>query len=441
MLIITGTALTIVIILCIITAASTYSWIDSNEMRFEFFAIDHISARVSETLSIDAQGINKIEVTSMDGDITLLSGASNQIDVDLVKTGWGGTQEEALSKAQNLEVTWEKVDDTLFVAFNRPRIIHIITFQGGANKIDMTLNVPPDIQVTSSSSDGDIVAEDLENSLEIEGRFGNISLENITGGITVTNRDGDISIKNLHAPEENVSIHTEFGDIEASEFQIGGLFLSSRDGDTEITNLVSHDTIEITTKFGDISLDDFSCSNLTIEERDGSITLQTGEVSGEIFIDSQFGDIEITDVDAASTSFEARDGDIDLHNAKGLVTANVRFGDINISDSTHVTLSITLEDGDINFTGSLNPAMDQNIKTRFGNVNLTIPSDSDFNLSVETRFGEFTSDIPIQITVGPDSPMTKDTKSNKWVGQINSGGANLTITTEDGDINLKILEN
>jgi hypothetical protein len=99
-----------------------------------------------------------------------------------------------------------------------------------------------------------------------------------------------------------------------------------------------------------------------------------------------------------------------------------------------------MEDGDIIFSGSLNPAMDHNVQTRFGNIILIIPDDSNFNLSVETRFGEFTSDIPIQITVGPDSPITNETTENKWVGQINNGGPNLSITTQDGDINLKILE-
>jgi len=443
-LIIIGTALIIITILCVITAAGTYSWIndtDVSDVSFDFFAIDPISASVSETVSIDAQGITKIEITSIDGDISLLPGASNQIDVDLVKTGWGGTQEEALSKAESLEIEWKKVDDTLIISFDRPSIIHIFTFQGGANKIDMTFNIPPGIDITSSLNNGDIIAKDLENSLDLEGRFGNITLTDITGGTTVSNQDGDISIKKLDAPGEDVSIHTEFGEIEASELQVGSLFLSSRDGDIEITDLVSLNTIEIETKFGDISLEDFSCSNLSITERDGKIDLQTGEVTDEIVIDSQFGNTEITNVDADSYSFEVRDGDIDLQHAKGFVTANAKFGNINISNGTNVTLSITLENGDINFTGSLNPAMDQKIKNKFGDVILTIPDDSNFNLSVETRFGKFTSDFPIQITIDPDSPITNETRENKWVGQINNGGANLSITTQDGDINIKIPEN
>ncbi len=440
-LIITGTALAVITALCIITATGTYSWITDPEVSYEFFAFDPISANVSENLSIDAQGIKKIEVTSIDGDITFLPGSSNQIDVDLVKTGWGGTKEEALSKAQSLEIEWKKVDDTLVISFDRPRIIHIFTFQGGSNKIDMTFKIPPGIHITSSLNNGDIIAKDLENSLDLEGKFGNITMADITGRATATNRDGDISINNLNAPEENVSIQTEFGDIEASELQIGSLFLLSRDGDIEIRDAVSHNTIEIEAKFGNISLEDFSCNNLSITERDGKIDLQTGEVTDEIVIDSQFGDIEITDVDADSYSFEGRDGDIDLSNAKGLVTANVKFGDIHISNSRNITLSITMQDGDMYFLGTLNPAMDHNVENRFGNVTLTIPDDSNFNLSVETRFGEFTSDIPIQITIGPDSPITNETTENKWVGQINHGGPNLSITTQDGDITLKILEN
>jgi DUF4097 and DUF4098 domain-containing protein YvlB len=305
----------------------------------------------------------------------------------------------------------------------------------------MTLHIPSNIAVKTVLSNGDIFVEDLTNPINLEGKFSDIYLTNVTGGGKITSRDGEISINNLHTAGEDITIQTEFGDIEVNGIQSGDTHISSRDGHVEISHLVSNSTLEISNKFGNIFINDFSCRNLKLTVRDGRTDLQKGEVSGELFVDSEFGDIEISDVDADSYSFEARDGDIDLDYAKGKVNANTKFGDINISNGTNITLSAALEDGSINFSGTLNPDSNQYIETRFGNVILAIPDDSDFNLLVETRFGEFKSQIPINILIGPGMPITKDNKLKQWEGQMNNGGSQISIKTQDGDINLRTLNN
>jgi DUF4097 and DUF4098 domain-containing protein YvlB len=439
-LLISGIGLTIVVILCIITAAGTLSWFPSEEISFEFFSVDHISAEVTESFTFQSQEIENIEITSNGGDITILPGNPDQILVDLIKTGWGGTQKEALQKAEGLEMTWKEVGDTLYLTFNRPNKIQVITYQGGSNKIDMTLNIPSNIHVVANSNDGDIFAEDIDGSLDLEGRFGDIFITNITGELTAINRDGDISINNLTAAQNDVIIETQFGDIETNEINSENTKLSSRDGNIEINDISSSETLEISTEFGNISLKNFSCEDLAIKARDGKSELQSGNVSNILSVDSKFGDIKVTDVIADNYIIEARDGDVDITNAEGIVTANSRFGNIDIVNGSNITLSATLEDGKITFIGLLNPASNHNIKTRFGDVNLTIPVDSDFDLHAETKFGLFKSEIPINITIGPDAPLSNDNNENRWEGQMNNGGSLITITTEDGDINLTSLD-
>jgi DUF4097 and DUF4098 domain-containing protein YvlB len=436
-LIIGSIGLTIIIILFAITASSTFNWIEKEGINFEFFSINPISAKVTESISFEAQDIKNIEIISSEGDITIIPGNSDKILVDLEKTGWGGTQAKALEKAQSLELTSKAVNNTLYLTNNPPTTINFITYQGGSDKIDMTIQIPPNISLKTVLKDGDISIKDLENPIDLEGKFGDISLTNITGEIKALNQDGDIIVTDSQAFEKDVTIQTEFGDIEVIGMQSGTTYISTRDGDIKITDLGTSDNLELSSEFGGISLKDFNCRNLTISARDSRTNLQTGQVSDELFIDSQFGNIEIKNVEANSYTFEARDGDIDLDNINGLVTANVRFGDIDIRNGTNVTLSITTGDGSINFSGTLNPTSNQNIKTQFGDVILTIPDDSNFNLSVETRFGEFTSEIPVNITIGPDSPINKDKNLEKWEGQMNDGGVLISIATQDGDIQIK----
>lgn len=432
--------LAIIIVFCVITASGTFSWIANEDFSLEFFAIDHISANVSDTLSFPAQEIKNIEISSSEGDITLYPGNSKQILVDLEKTGWGGTQAEAFEKAKSLEVTGTVENNTLFLKFSRPNKFYFITYQGGSNKIDMTLHIPSHISVKTALSNGDIYVEDIINPINLEGKFSDIFLTNVTGGGKIASRDGDISIKNFQADNEEISIQTEFGDIEVNGIQGGGTQISSRDGNIEITKLVTNSTLDISNKFGNISINDFTCRNLKILVRDGSTDLQKGEISGELSVDSEFGDIRISNVNAGRYSFEARDGDIDIDYVSGEVNANSKFGDFNISNGSNISLSVFLEDGSINFSGTLNPNSNQTIETRYGNVILTIPDDSDFNLLVETKFGEFKSEIPINITMGPDSPTTNDRDFKKWEGQINSGGSEISITSRDGDIYIESLE-
>jgi DUF4097 and DUF4098 domain-containing protein YvlB len=439
-LIIGSIGLTIVIVLSVITVFGSFNWAKNESINFEFFAINPISASVSETLTFEAQDIKNIEITSSEGDIEIIPGDTDQILADLEKTGWGGTQAKALEKAQSLEMTSKVVDTTLYLTYTHPTIIGVVTYQGGANKIDMSIQIPSNISVKTILNDGDITIEDINNSVDLEGRFGDISLTNITGEINVTNRDGDITITDSNAGKEDVSMHSKFGDIKVTSIRGGTTYISTRDGDIEVTDLKSSETIQLSSEFGNISLKDFICRNLTINLRDGSSDLQTGEISDTVSIDSQFGNIEIKDLKADSYTIEAKDGDIDLDNISGLVSANARFGDIDIKNGTNITLIITMEDGSLNFSGTLNPAENHNMQTKFGNVVLTIPEDSNFNLNIESRFGEFTSEIPMNITIGPDSPINKDKQFEKWEGQMNDGGSLISITTQDGDINLKSIE-
>jgi len=439
-LIISSIGLTIIIVLCVITLSGSFNWVENKRVSIDFFAIDYISANESETLSFDAKDIRNIEIDSIEGDIRILPGNSDEILVDLVKTGWGGTKEEALATAQSLELTSSIENNTLYLTFKRPIKIFIITYQGGSNKIDITLHLPSNVPVKAKANNGDIVGEGVENSLDLEGKFGDIIVNSISGGLSVSNRDGDISISNLEAVGENVSIHSEFGDISTNNLHSNTTHLSTHDGDIEITDIRSSDALEISSEFGDISLKDFDCKNLTLKTKDGDTTLQTGEVSNELFIDSQFGNIEINHVKADKYRFEKRDGDIDLDHITGVVTANAKFGDITISHGTNITLSITTQDGNVSVSGSLNPTTNHIIQTKYGDVTLTIPQNSNFNLNVETRFGEFTSEIPINITIGPDSPTNNDKSQGIWDGQMNGGGALISISTQDGDINLESIE-
>jgi DUF4097 and DUF4098 domain-containing protein YvlB len=341
-LIIGSTGLTIIIVLCVITLSGSFKWVKNEGTNFEFFVFDHISANVNETISFKAQDIQNIEITSSDGDITIVPGNSDLILVDLEKTGWGGAQAEALDKAQSLEITSKVVNDTLYLTYNRPRNFYIFTYQGGSNKIDMTIHIPPNIPVKAILEEGDIYAKDIENSIELEGRFGDISLTNITGEIKANSRDGDITISDAQAGEKDINIHSEFGDIEATRIQGGATYISTRNGKIKLTDMSSSDNLDLSSESGNISLKDFDCRNLTISARDGTSDLQTGKVSGELFINAQFGNIEIENVEADSYTFEARDSNIDLDNINGSVTANVKFGDIDIKNGTNITLSISM---------------------------------------------------------------------------------------------------
>jgi hypothetical protein len=100
-----------------------------------------------------------------------------------------------------------------------------------------------------------------------------------------------------------------------------------------------------------------------------------------------------------------------------------------------VTLDVKTNSGTIEFSGSLGDGP-HNVKSDFGGIEFSLPSDSKLDVDLNTDFGKISSDIPITVTLTENDGSDK----SQIVGSINGGGAQLTVQTNSGGINIKAIK-
>lgn len=201
---------------------------------------------VSETLdeSYGISDIDRVDVSTVIGDISITPNDGAHVDVDGVKraategdlraTRLQSTVEEG---TLNLEVDTDDVDNQIFGVQIRPE-----------PAIDLDITVPPSIGFNSIASvTGDIDVEAIHGPIQVEGVTGDISLDSIEGDVDVNvttgtthvaDVDGDVTVEATtgdvlveHAHGE-VSIETTTGDITAEHIE-GDLEVSTVTGDID----------------------------------------------------------------------------------------------------------------------------------------------------------------------------------------------------------------
>ncbi|HMD82949.1 MAG TPA: hypothetical protein VKE92_16640, partial [Anaerolineales bacterium] len=70
--------------------------------------------------------------------------------------------------------------------------------------------------------------------------------------------------------------------------------------------------------------------------------------------------------------------------------------------------------------------------SEFGQIELTLPTDSKLDVDLKTDFGGISSDLPITMVINGSS----NSNEEQMVGSINGGGAQLTVQTNSGSVNI-----
>mgnify|MGYP001244153269 CR=1 FL=1 len=396
--------------LCALTVYGTYAWFNTRA-DFRFFDLMNVSASMTETHTYDAKSTLILDTDS--GDITILPGKGDTIEVEMVKTGWGTDQAEAENAANAIRVAVQETGETLKFTFNRPDQFGIGISRGGSDSVDFTIRVPAD------------------TAIEIEAGFGDVSITGLTQKIDTEVDFGSLTVENIEAGENSIVLVTSFGDLRAENIQGQDIRLKSSNGLITGTDLSATGLLKIDNSFGSIRLTGLRGVQLTIRSDNGTIAVSEGEVTGALAITNSFGDMMISDFGAESYTLASDNGKIDVHGATGLVQATNRFGDIEITHGVNVTLDLKSDNGLVAFSGTLNPEAAHTLKNSFGNIVLTLPEDSAFDLSLETSFGQIESEIPVTLT--------NTIKETAWDAEINGGGARITAKTDNGNISLRVL--
>jgi DUF4097 and DUF4098 domain-containing protein YvlB len=424
-------ALFIVCGLCALTAFGTVDWMRRNITNIDGWEFGGQSAQVTENRTFGT--VPNLEITSDHGDIQVTAANVNDIEVEMVKTSWAATVEEAKANAQAMTVRVTEGTDTLTLVYDKPEEINI-GGRNGPDSIDFIVRVPAETSVHLKTSFGKVEISGLVGAAEIESDFGNLEVENLTGTLEARSRNASIMIKQVEAGDGPISVETSFGGITVEDLTGNEIKITSSNGPIMASNLTAKESIQIENQFGEIEVLGVEAATLTIENSNGKIRIDTGQTAELVSASTRFGDVQVTNVESPAYELSISNGDLSVENATGSLILENSFGDITIMDASNVSLDVKGSNGSISFTGSLNLAA-HTIKNSFGDITLTIPADSSFNVVLDTSFGNIESEIPLSLTG------TLDTRNenNHWEASMNGGGPELNASTSNGDITIQVL--
>lgn len=423
-------ALVVVCGLCALTTYGTVAWMRGNISNIDAWASGGESAQVVETRNFDVSP--NLEITGDFSDIQVTAADVSAIEVELIKTAWAPTLEEAQAEAEAMTIRVTEGADTLTLVYDKPNEVGI--GRVGADSLDFIVRVPAETSVTLVTSFGKIDVSGLMGDASLESEFGNLEVNNLTGALEASSNNASITIRQVEAGEGEISIKTSFGAITAEDLTGKDILITSNNGSITAERLTAQEAIQIENQFGRIEVAGVQAASLIVENNNGNIDIETGQVADLVSIHTEFGGIELVDVEASTYELSTSNGKLTVEGATGKLKLKNSFGDISITEASNVTLDVETTNGSITFTGSLTPTA-HTIKNSFGNITLTIPEDSSFDVVLDTSFGKIASEIPLSLT----GTLQDNNQNNHWEASMNGGGPAFNASTSNGNITIKIL--
>ena len=424
-------ALAVVCGLCGLTAYSTVTWLNRNASLWDLWEGGGQSAQVNETLIFDVYAA--LEITSDFGDVQVAAADVDGIEVELVKTAWAQTVEEAEARAGAITVRVTENADRLTLVYEKPDEINL-GFHTGADSVDFIVRVPAETSVDLKTSFGEVRVSGLTGNAVVESNFGNLEVEDLTGALVALSSNASIHIARIEAGEGEVEVSTSFGEITLEDVTGANVSVRSRNGPITIGEVTARETVLVENQFGNIEITDVRAVALEIDNDNGQIRVEGGQLGDRVTAANRFGGVHLIGVAAPAYTLSTSNGDVTVEGASGSLDLETSFGDIVVLNAVDVSLDIQGSNGAIEITGTLAPT-EHTIRNTFGDVTLTIPEDSAFSVVLETEFGDIRSEIPLSLT----GTLESESQNDRWEAEMNGGGPLLDAKTSNGDVVIHVL--
>lgn len=264
----------------------------------------------AERQAVDQQsftGVNSLEIATSSDDIELIGGGSDQIEVKVVRSGYGLNNNIADQSLNSLNVTMNQNGTTV-----RVEVLH--TEPGPSlfrrsPRARLQISVPPhvrlqvstisgDIQLhavtgsgTITTTSGDIAGSQVEGVLRIKATNGKIDLSRSSGDFTLETFSGDIRVE--AATQTTFNATTVSGDIRFTGSLAPGRDqqLKSTAGDIELDLPANSGLrLNVTTLTGSIK-QNFALRDAVVEPHRINGTVGDGTIG--LTIDTTSGDVDI----------------------------------------------------------------------------------------------------------------------------------------------------
>lgn len=413
----------------VFAVAQGFQLVEDSGVRIRLFENRTVSAEGVEEKTLQTSGPIALEVTNDFGFVNVSAVEGSQVRIKAEKTAWGGSQEDAEAALAELKVIVEQKGDKISVRVEQPAEMQALSIGPGSGSVDFTIEVPFETEVKLTAVSGDASLEGTRAAAELMTSFGSLTVKNVSGEISAVSTSGGIEAENLDAGAGNISLDSSFGEIDARGLKGDEITINAQSGQMTIQDIQAEGNVSLQSQFGAIQLTGGQTGPLEVNSNNGSVTLEGLRVRGEVKVTSQFGDISLNNVDGESYSVESQNGKIYIDGAQGKVTVDSQFGEIEVLNAENVSAAFKAVNGGITFSGSLGDGPHV-FDSEYGSINLTLPEDTAVDIDLQTEFGSISSEFEMTIK--------GQIEEKHWQGKINGGGAELTVSTNNGNIELTI---
>jgi DUF4097 and DUF4098 domain-containing protein YvlB len=432
--IVAGILILALICICVASVfALVQGWqmIEDSGVRMRLFENRSVSAEATEDKTLQVEGPASLTVMNDFGFLTVKAVEGSQVRITAEKTAWGSSQEEAEAALAEMKVTIEQKDDKITVSMFQPAEMQAFSIGPGSGSVNFTIEVPLETSVDLTAISGDVSLGGTTGEARLTSSFGSVTVKNVSGALNVDSNSGTIEAGNLDAGDEDISLRSEFGEIDVRGLKGGQVSITSQSGQIAVQDIQASKELTIESEFGTIKLTGGQSGPTTVDSNNGSITIEGLRVRGEINVTSQFGDISLGNVDAEAYTIESQNGKIFVDGARGPISINSQFGEIEVLNAENATASMKAVNGGITFEGSLGDGPHV-FESDYGGINLRLPEESALDFDLQTEFGSISSEFEMTVK--------GKIEEKHWQGKINGGGAELTVHTNNGNIELNILK-
>lgn len=389
-------------------------------------------AEVVESARVSVGRDPALDVDSDSGDVSVKAGNVRSIQIEMTKRAWGSNEEEATAAAEALDVVVDHVGDTVSVTYRQPTHVDVVSSRGGSDGVSLVITVPLKTDVRLLTGFGDLALRGTRGEASLTSSFGDVEADDVTGSVTAESESGSITLTDVDAGSADVEATTSFGNVTLEAVDAHSLTLRSQNGDLAARKVALKEALAVETSFGDVQLTNVSAETLEVEAQNGDIDLESVSVEALATLDSGFGEVDLQQVEAATLTVTTGGGGMNLESVRGDLDLESGFGDIEVRAKGTTALDAENQHGAIRFAGTLDEESTHTVRSEFGDVSLELPEDSNFDVHLESGFGTIQSDLPITVAGEMDESMLR--------GRLGDGGQLLKVTTQSGNIELRVLQ-
>jgi len=344
--------------------------------NFEPFGERYTESEVVPPLTLPAGA--RLTVQTRSGNINVHTAEGNELHVEASKSASGSSERRAHERMSGVAVTLERSGNGYVLHPSNQEDHH------GHVNVDLDVEVPKKVNLTASTSRGDI------------------NVSGISGSVTAASESGDVEV---HDVGSDVSVEMKKGDTRISNVA-GNVRITGKGSQVDLDDITGDATLE-GDFFGPVRVRNVTKTTHYVSQR-SDITLQ--HLAGRLELDS--GDIEISDVSGAGR-IAAHEQDIEVENIAGRLDIADSKGDIKVRLAEPLREEINIADDS-------------------GAIDVTLPSKSTFEINAVSRSGEIESDFEdasLKLANGSDV--------GRLNGKVGSRGPKINITTSYGTIYLR----